>query len=169
MGLTNSQLADRSSPIAAKFGLFSKLQALLAKEAAAKLKIVSAAYSFAIDGGAVGTIPLRTAVVPIGGIILGGLVDVTTLLTGGALAAAALTAQSANDLVAAAVVTGAPWSTTGLKAIVPAYTAATAIKATAERTISLVVSATALTAGIFTVHVAYIDTLNATAVPTIDG
>jgi len=82
---------------------------------------------------------------------------VTTLLTSGGAATAGLQVESAGDLVAATVVSGAPWSTTGRKSIIPVMTGATAIKLTAARDISLVIGAFALTAGVFGVYLYYLD------------
>lgn len=114
-------------------------------------------YSFATDGGAVGTIALiGSTAIPSGSVIVGGLVEVTTALTSGGAATVALQIEGAGDLVAAAAVSGAPWSTTGRKSVIPAFTGATSLKTTAARDISAVVAAAALTAGAFTVYVFYI-------------
>jgi len=119
-------------------------------------------YDFAVDGGAVGTIPLRAIAANLGSTfpanteIFDSIIDVLTPLTGGAGATAALQAEAAGDVVAAAVVTGAPWSTGGRKAGIP-VSAATSIKTTAARTPSLVVAVNPLTAGKFRLVLEYID------------
>lgn len=115
------------------------------------LKTIRGDYSFAVDGGAVSTIALiGGAPIPSGTIILGGFLEVTTAVVG-AGASVAITVESAGDIVAAAAVSGAPWSTTGRKSIVPAFTGATSIKTTAARDISAVITAAVLTAGVFKV------------------
>lgn len=112
---------------------------------------IRANYDFAVDGGAVGTITLRGQAVPSGATILGGYVEVATPLTSGGAATAGLQAEAAGDLVAAAVVSGAPWSTAGRKSIVPAFTGATSLRTTAARSVQMVVAVAALTAGAFSV------------------
>lgn len=113
-------------------------------------------YSFAVDGGAVGTIALSGATgIPSGAIILAAYIEVTQALTSGGAATVALQVESAADVQAAAAVSGAPWSTTGVK-LSSARTFATApIKTTAARDISAVIAAAALTAGAFRVYVIY--------------
>lgn len=119
-------------------------------------------YDFAVDGGAVGTIPLRQVASNIGGSFVTGteivdsILDVLTPLTSGGAATAALQVEAAGDVVAAAVVTGAPWSTAGRKAGIP-VSAVTSLKTTAARTPSLVVATAALTAGKFRLVLEYID------------
>lgn len=120
------------------------------------VKEVSGEYDFAVDGGAVGTITLRgDNRIPNGSVVLGGYIDVTTLVTSGGAATLAAQVQGAGDLVAATVVSGAPWSTTGVKSVVPVFTGASAIKLTAERSLAVVVAVAALTAGKFKVVVFY--------------
>lgn len=114
-------------------------------------------YSFATDGGAVGTIPLMGGtLIPAGAIILGGILEVTTAVVG-AGASLGIQIEAAGDTVAVAAVSGAPWSTVGRKSIIPAFTGATVLKTTAARDISAVISAAVLTAGVFKVVVLYLD------------
>ncbi len=118
------------------------------------LRIARATYDFAISGGAVGNIALDVTI-PSGAIVTGGKVQVITPLTSGGAGTAAIQVQSAGDVVAAAVVSGAPWSTAGVKDVVPVETAATSILTTASRTVTLVVGTAALTAGKFVVWLRY--------------
>jgi len=116
-------------------------------------------YSFAVDGGAISTIPLTGASIPSGAVIIGGYVDVLTALTSGGAATIALQVEAANDIVTAVAV--ASW-TVGRKNILPAsttgaLTASTAVKTTAARDVSVVVAVAALTAGRFQVVVLYTD------------
>lgn len=122
--------------------------------------LARAHYDFAVQGGAVGTIALLGALaIPAKSMIMGGFVRVTTLLTSGGAGTAAIQVESAGDMVAAAAVSGAPWSTTGTKAIIPVYTAATMVLTTAARDISLVIATAALTAGVFDVYLVYVPVL----------
>ena len=121
------------------------------------LKVARGDYSFAVDGGAVSTIPLIGAtLIPSGSIIVGGFLEVTTAVVG-AGASVGIQIESAGDTVAVAAVSGAPWSTTGRKSLIPAFTGATTLKTTAARDISAVISAAVLTAGVFKVVVFYLD------------
>lgn len=120
---------------------------------------VRARYDFATEGGAVSTIGLlgQTAI-PSGAVILGGFVDVIVVPTSGGAATVAIQVEAAGDIVAAAAISGAPWSTTGRKSVVPAWTGATSVKTTAVRDVSAVIATAALTAGRFDVYLAYIET-----------
>lgn len=116
-------------------------------------------YDFAIDGGGIGTISLRPiggSPLPSGAIITDSIVEVLTIPTSGGAATIAVTAEAANDIVAAAAISGAPWSSLGRKAGVP-VSAATSVKTTAVRTPAAVVAVAALTAGKFRVSLEYID------------
>lgn len=117
-------------------------------------------YNFATDGGAVGTIALtgQTAI-PSGAVIVGGFVEVTVAVTSGGAGTVAVQVNAANDIVNAAAVSGAPWSTTGLKSVIPVFTGATAVKTTAARDISIVIGTAALTAGAFKVVLFYVPPL----------
>ena len=117
-----------------------------------RIQVTRAFYHFAVDGGAVGTVPLRDGQVPANAIILGGYIEVTTPLTSGGAATVRLDAEAVGDLQAAAAVTGAPWSTAGRKSVTPAFTGATSIKTTAGRVISAVIATAALTGGAFEVN-----------------
>jgi hypothetical protein len=116
-------------------------------------------YSFAADGGAIGTIALGgSTFIPSGATILGGFLDVTVAVTGGA-ASIGIQVESAGDIVAVAAISGAPWSTTGRKSIIPAFTGATAVRTTAARDISAVISGATVSAGAFKVVLFYLQPL----------
>jgi hypothetical protein len=102
------------------------------------------AYDFAKHGGAMGSIDLGVTV-PEGTIVLDGLIDVVDALTSGGAATIALKVEGAGDVLAAAGIDTA--GTEGLHAIVPDGTAAKAIKATADRKVTLSIAVAALTAG----------------------
>lgn len=118
-----------------------------------------ASYDFATDGGGQVTItPLNSPTIPLGAIILGGVLEVTTIPVGvGASIGVGLGsgAQVASILAPAAIV-GAPWSTTGMKAIIPIFTAATYIKVAAATKLTFTISAANLTAGQFNINLAFI-------------
>lgn len=131
-------------------------------EGTTAIKTAEGVYDFAVDGGAVSTIPLRSpggsslgGEIPAGSVITGGYLDVTTAVVG-AGASVALNSEGAGDIHAAAAVSGAPWSTTGRKDIVPDSTGSTAIKTTAKRQLAATISAAVLTAGAFRVVVFYV-------------
>jgi len=110
-------------------------------------------YRFSVNGGAVASIPL-TAVdgaIPANFVIQSAWLDVLTALTSGGSAEAALTSGiAANDLISVAVISGAPWSTTGRKVTIPLFaTISTWLKTVTAETPELVVSVAALTAGSF--------------------
>lgn len=123
----------------------------------AAVQWVRAHYDFAVLGGAVSTIPLMGATnLPNNSTILGGWVQVTTGFTSAdSTATVAIQVNAANDTINAAAVSGAPWSTTGRKAIIPVFTAATMLRLTAARDISMVIGVEALTAGVCDVVLCY--------------
>lgn len=116
-----------------------------------ELKSWKGSYDFAKDGGTVGTKTLRSddGTIPIGSVIMGGYLDVQTGVTSGGAGTGALQVEAANDTVNAAAVSGAPWSTTGRKSIIPVFTGATTLKTTDKRSPALVIGTADLTAGKF--------------------
>lgn len=119
-------------------------------EGSGGLKSYRGKYDFAIDGGAISTITLRAdSPLPSGAVILGGYIDVQTLLASGGAATVSLNAEVANDLQTAITVAGAPWSTTGRKAITPVFTAAASVKTTAPRAPTMSIAAFTVTSGKF--------------------
>ncbi|MCW2767924.1 MAG: hypothetical protein JWO11_3883 [Nocardioides sp.] len=133
-------------------------------EGTRELKQAQGEYDFAVDGGAVGAIVLRSAPsdsngndIPNGSIIEGGYIEVDTLVTSasGNTGTIAVNSEGAGDLLAAVVTSGAPWSTVGRKSIIPAFTGATTVKTSARRNLVVTVAVAALTAGKFRVVVFY--------------
>lgn len=115
-------------------------------------------YDFTIDGGAVSSITLRAITgqpIPATAEVIDSILDILVVPTGAA-ANGAIQLEAANDIVAAALISGAPWSTLGRKAGVP-VSAATSVKTTVARTPVLVISAGAFTAGKFRLVLEYID------------
>lgn len=121
------------------------------------VRCARARWDFSVDGGATGDISIgATGQIPSGAYITHGVVEVDTAVTGGGSATLAIKVEGAGDIVAAAAVSGAPWSTTGLKSVVPVGTGATAVKTTAARTITATVATAALTAGVVDVWLFYV-------------
>lgn len=114
-------------------------------------------YDFAVNGGAVSTIlPTNSPTIPIGAIILGGTIDITTTLTSGGAATIALetsAGMAAGGLKAATAV--ASWAA-GQLALTPVFTAATYVKLTAAGRPQLTIATAALTAGRFDVNLVYV-------------
>lgn len=118
-------------------------------------KVATAIYDFAVLGGTVGQKTLDPAnSLPAGALITGSKLDVLTVLAGGAGATVSVDTEAVGDIQAAAVFSGAPWSTTGPK--VPS--AGTNVKCSVARPIKVTIAVGALTAGKFAVYIDYIDT-----------
>lgn len=92
-------------------------------------------------------------------IVVGGFFDVNTVFTSGGAATIAIHVESAGDIQAAALVSGAPYSTIGRKAIVPKANTpeSTSIKTTVAREITCTVAAAALTAGKLTGYLYFVE------------
>lgn len=107
---------------------------------------IVAEYDFARYGGAQASHVIGK--VPLGTWVIGGFMNVETAPVGVG-ASIGITVESAGDIVAVAAISGAPWSTTGKKAIVPKRNTpeSTSILTTAARDILFVTSAADLTAG----------------------
>lgn len=125
-----------------------------------KVGVIVAKYSFAKQGGAVGTIdllenlesPASKAKLPVNAVIKQVTIDILTAFTStGGTGTIAVKAQSAGDLLAAVDAD----TLSGLVAGIPVGTAATSIKLTAERTLQLVVAVAALLTGKANVIVEY--------------
>jgi hypothetical protein len=98
--------------------------------------------------------------IPQYGIVVGGFVDVNTLFhSTDDTATIALKVESANDIITAAAVSGAPWSSIGRKAIVPKANTpeSTSIKTTVAREITATVAVQALLSGKLTGYLYYLE------------
>lgn len=117
------------------------------------LKTWAGDYDFAVDGGAIGTIVLRSndGQIPAAAVIEGGVLDVGTSCAS-ATGTMALQIEAAADTLAA---TAAAGLTAGRKSLIPAFTGATTLKTTVPRSPSLVIATAAFTAGAFRAIVFY--------------
>jgi hypothetical protein len=119
-------------------------------EGTTNLKTAVGEYDFAVDGGAISTITLRSGnslgnSVPAGSVIISGYVEVDTQLTSGGAATIGVNLEAAGDLLAAA--TAVATYTTGRKSLIPVGTGAASVKTTVARSVAITVAAAALTAG----------------------
>lgn len=97
--------------------------------------------------------------IPDKAVVIGGFVEVETAMTSAdTTGTLAVSIEAANDIISAANISGAPWSTTGPKAIVPKNNTpeSTSIKLTAARAVKFTVGTTALTGGKATAFLAYV-------------
>ena len=122
-----------------------------------QVRILKAKYDFAVQGGAQVTGNLvgengKPVIVPKGAVIVNCLIDVLTTGAAGGTGTMSLTAQGAGDLKG----TTAAASYTGRVACVPVGTAATAIKMTADRTLTYTIATANWTQGKFWVYIYYI-------------
>lgn len=92
-------------------------------------------------------------------IIVGGFVDVNTAFdSADSTGTIAISVEGANDIITAAAVSGAPWSTIGRKAIIPKANTpeSTSVKTTAVREITCTVAVQDLTEGKLTGYLYFV-------------
>jgi len=118
-------------------------------------KVARGLYDFATDGGAVSDITLRGDTIPSGALIVSAYIVVDTVPTSGGAATVAIKTEGAADINAADAISGAPWSSTGVKRADALVAANTGVKTTAARSIVATVATATLTAGKFSVLVEY--------------
>lgn len=120
---------------------------------------------FTFDAGVVANRPIGAhgtgVTIPIHAIVVGGFVDVNTKFDSDATDAGtiAISVEAANDIISAAAVSGAPYSTIGRKAIVPKANTpeSTSVKTTAAREITCTVAVEALLSGKLTGYLYYVE------------
>ena len=98
--------------------------------------------------------------IPANAIVCGGFMDVLVVgASADSTATIAVSVKSANDIQTAAAVSGAPWSSTGKKAIVPKANTpeSTGIKLTAAAEITVTIAVQALTGGKFVGYLYYVE------------
>ena len=115
-------------------------------------------YDFATDGGAISTItPSNSPTLPVGAIVLGGVIDITTSLGSGGAATIALGFGSGAQVAALKGATAVASYTAGTTLVlIPIFTSATYYKLTAAARMTLTVAAVALNAGRMDVNIAYV-------------
>jgi len=125
--------------------IFNKAQFGVKKE-------VICVYDFAVDTGAIGTYVLCK--LPDNTIITNVLLDVITAFTSiGGTGTIALMANTANDLLSAIDAD----TLSAIHAGIPVGTAATSVKLTADRDITLSIATAAMTAGKVAIHIEYFE------------
>lgn len=101
-----------------------------------------------------------SALIPANALVVGGLFHVNTAFTSASTntGTIAISVEGANDIQAAAAVSGAPYSTIGRKAIVPKANTpeSTSILTTAQRAVTFTVAVATLTAGKATAFLYYV-------------
>lgn len=97
-------------------------------------------------------------ILPANAVIVGGFVDVNTAFTTSASGTLAISVEGANDIITAGIVSSAPYSTIGRKAIVPKANTpeSTSVKTSAAKEITCTVATGALTAGKLTGFLYYV-------------
>lgn len=122
------------------------------------MRTARAKYDFAVDGGAQGAItPATNCTIPDNAIILFGLANSTTAVTGGGGATISLgttAGSSATSLKNAEAI--ASFGADSLVALVPGMSAASAVKMTAAGQIKVTVGTANLTAGVIEITLLYI-------------
>lgn len=126
-----------------------------------QLNAAKGVYDFDVQGGAVSTINLDDSlnefgsagdvVVPSGSVVWSGVIDTITQGATSASGTFSIGLNTTTDLKAAT----AAASITGLVALIPVGTAATAVKMTADRTLTTSIATGAVTAGKFNVYLQY--------------
>ncbi len=109
-------------------------------------------YDVTVSGGGAGTSTL-SCTLPANAVIVGGLLDFATGITGGSGATVAIQANTANDILSAHSINTNYF--TGRMAIVPVYTAASAVKMTGASSLQVVIGSSTLTAGKFNLFIDY--------------
>lgn len=128
------------------------------------LRLTSASYSFADDGGTVGDRDLALSTeIPADSYVTHGYVVVGTVPTSSGAATIALSLTAPDDTLTATALDAGPWVTRGRKVIAPPAHGLTATKSTeAQATVRLTIATAALTAGAFDVVLYY------ATVPAVD-
>lgn len=121
------------------------------------LRMARAKYDFAVDGGgAPGLItPATNAIIPDNAIIYGGLCNATTALVGSSTTIAIGTSAGSSASALKAATAEATYTTDAVLALVPVFTAASAVKMTAAGSITITTAVAALSAGVLEITVFY--------------
>jgi hypothetical protein len=122
-----------------------------------RTKWARAYYDFATDGGAIGALTLRGDKIPAGARVLSTYVDVATVVTSGGAATVSIGIESATDVRAAVILGTAPALNAVATPIGLTTPATSAVTTTVSRDVVATIAAATLTAGRFSVLVAYIE------------
>lgn len=119
--------------------------------------VLKAKYDFAVQGGAVGAVNLTDdngddAKLPDNAIVINNFIDVHTTITSASTPTIALGVVAADDLKSATAIA----SLTGIVQGDTDGTVGNMIKLTAEKTLTMTIAGTTLTAGAFTQFVEYV-------------
>ena len=122
-----------------------------------QLMMGRAKYDFAVDGGgAPGLItPAINCVIPAKAIIIGGLANPTTALVGSSSTISIGTSAGSSAASLKAATAEATYSIDAKVALIPVFTAASAVKMSAAGSITLTSAVAALTAGVMEITVFY--------------
>ncbi len=125
----------------------------------AVLRVARVTFDLAVEANRAVGAHASAVKIPAQAIVCGGFMEVNTAVTGDANATLAVSVLNANDIQAAAAVSGVPWSTAGRKAIVPKANTpeSTGIKLTAEKAITFTIGTAALLTGKVTVYLYYLE------------
>lgn len=122
---------------------------------------------FEFDAGVVGNRTIAAhgtgVILPANSVVVGGFVNVNTAFTSASTntGTIAISVEAANDILSAAAVSGAPYSTIGRKAIVPKASTpeSTSVLVTVAREITCTVAVAALLTGKLTGYLYYVEGL----------
>ena len=114
-----------------------------------------------VSGGDSGAVAAHTlgVTLPAKAIVVGGYMDVVTVFTStGGNGTIAISVEGANAIQTAASIAGAPWSTTGRKAIVPKFNTpeTTGVKTSVARLVTATVGTNAILTGKVYIHLFYV-------------
>ena len=116
--------------------------------------LASALYDFAVEGGAVSSIPIDlNRTIPSGSIIIGAIVECTTACTSGGSATITLGVLSSNDILTITNFDAAPF--TGTTQYLQKTTTSTILLSTDLTNVDVTIGTAALTAGVFRVYLQY--------------
>lgn len=121
------------------------------------LQCLAAQFDSAVHGTAVGDYGLRVRL-PKGAIVINAFARVLTAFTStNSTATIAVKVEAANDIFMAAAVSGAPFSTTGMKLAIPDLATVADYKvATAEREVTLSIAVEAILGGKADFYIMYV-------------
>lgn len=126
----------------------------------AVLRVARVTFDLAVAANRTVGAHASTVIIPAQAIIVGGFMEVNTAVTGETNATLAVSVLNANDIQTATAVSGAPWSTTGRKAIVPKANTpeSTSIKiAATAKAITFTIATAALLTGKVTVYLYFME------------